>query len=140
MPECRQIVDRRGRVWTAVKVEWGEAEEEDFRFWYERLTPEQRVEAVADALEGCLKTRGRGDSPRLRRVHRRIECRWGAVSGDTAGEISTASGSERRLTSRTAPGAPLATARGTDSVCQLNSPAVSLVIDIVVRRPLSVGR
>ena len=74
MAEHKQVIDGRGRVWTVSKVQWHEAEEEDFRFWYDRLSPEERVEAVADALESCLKTRGLDAVPRLRRVHRRIEC------------------------------------------------------------------
>jgi hypothetical protein len=73
MPDQRQVVDRRGRIWTVSKVAWEEAEEEDFRFWYERLSPEERVEAVAEALESCMKTRGCHAIPRLRRVHRRIK-------------------------------------------------------------------
>ncbi len=55
----RRVRDGRGRVWTVSKVPWEEAEEEDFRFWYAGLTPEERVNAVAEALESCLKTRGR---------------------------------------------------------------------------------
>ena len=79
MPEQKKLTDRRGRTWTVSKVRWEEAEEEDFRFWYEQLTPEERVAAVADALEGCLKARGLHAVPRLRRVHRRVKCPWGAV-------------------------------------------------------------
>lgn len=78
MPERRRVVDARRRVWTVAKVAWEDAEAEDFRFWYEGLTPEERVEVVAESLEGCLKTRGRNGVPRLRRVHRRIRCPWGA--------------------------------------------------------------
>ncbi len=82
MSESKQVIDSRGRAWTVTKVSWKDAEEQDFRFWYEGLTPEERVEAVGDALEGCLKTRGLNAVPRLRRVHRRIERPWGTVSGD----------------------------------------------------------
>ncbi|MDP2896541.1 MAG: hypothetical protein Q8Q12_08265 [bacterium] len=82
MSKRREIVDSRGRVWAIAKVAWKEAEEEDFRFWYEGLTPEQRVEAVGEALEGCLKTRGIDAIPRLRRIHRRIKCPWGSLSRD----------------------------------------------------------
>ncbi len=82
MPERRRVVDGRGRVWTVAKVAWEDAQAEDFRFWYEGLTPEERVEVVAESLEGCLKTRGRNGVPRLRRVHRRIKRPWGAVSAD----------------------------------------------------------
>jgi hypothetical protein len=61
------------------KVRLSEAEEADFRFWYEGLSPEQRVEAVGEALESCLKARGADGVPRLRRVHRRVECPWRPV-------------------------------------------------------------
>ena len=50
MAEHKQVLDRRGRVWTVSRVQWREAEAEDFRFWYDKLSPEQRVEAVAGAL------------------------------------------------------------------------------------------
>src|SRR3990167_1903082 len=80
MSERIQIADRHGRTWTVAKVRRDQAEAEDFRFWYERLTPEQRVEAVAEALEGCLKTRGLDAIPRLRRVHRRVKRPSGTVS------------------------------------------------------------
>src|SRR5574341_1695107 len=82
MPKRRRVVDGQGRAWSVAKVSWKDAESEDFRFWHEGLTPEERVEAVAEALEGCLKTRGRNVIPRLRRVHRRIKRSWGAVSAD----------------------------------------------------------
>ena len=81
MSERVQITDSHGRTWTVAKVRRDQAEAEDFRFWYEGLTPERRVEAVAEALEGCLKTRGLDAVPRLRRVHRRVKRPWGAVSG-----------------------------------------------------------
>ena len=76
----QQVRDAGGRVWTITKVRRKDAEAADFRFWYEELTAEQRVEAVAEALESCLKTRGLDGIPRLRRVHRRIQCPWSAVS------------------------------------------------------------
>lgn len=57
------------------------AEEADFRFWYEGLTPKERVAAVADALESCLKTRGFDGIPRLRRVYCRIRAPWAKPRG-----------------------------------------------------------
>src|SRR3990172_10957041 len=81
MAERKRVIDGRGRTWTISKVGWDEAAEEDFQFWYEGLTPEERVEAAGDALEGRLKTRGLDAVPRLRRAHRRIERAWGEVSG-----------------------------------------------------------
>jgi hypothetical protein len=71
-----QVIERNGRKWIAAKVRWEEGEEADFRFWYDGLTPEQRVAAVAEALADCLKTRGLDGVPRFRRVHRRIKCPW----------------------------------------------------------------
>ena len=72
----RRVVDGRGGTWLVSKIPWQEAEEEDLRFWYERLTPEERVMAVGEALESCLTTRGLHAVPRLRRVHRRIRAPW----------------------------------------------------------------
>jgi hypothetical protein len=66
-------IDRWGRVWEARIVPHEEAEEEDFRFWYEGLTPEERVRAVEECLLSSLKTRGIDEIPRLRRVYRVIK-------------------------------------------------------------------
>jgi hypothetical protein len=68
--------DRHGRVWTASVLAESEAEEADFHFWYDELTPEQRVRAVEDCLLSALKARGIGEIPRLRRVARVIEPKW----------------------------------------------------------------
>ena len=68
-----ELRDRRGRVWTVSVVPKAEAEEEDFRFWYEELTPGQRVDLVSECLLDCLKTKGMNGLPRLRRVYRRVE-------------------------------------------------------------------
>src|SRR5579884_4072997 len=76
MGERARVVRRGGRLWTVRRVPRAEAVEADFRFWYEGLTAEERVEAVEAALESCLKTRGADGVPRLRRVHRRVECPW----------------------------------------------------------------
>jgi hypothetical protein len=65
-----KALDRHGRVWTGAVVRPEEAEEVDFRFWYDNLTPEERVEAVADCLLSSLKTQGIHEIPRLRRVSR----------------------------------------------------------------------
>lgn len=72
-----QAVDRHHRTWTATVVSEDEAEEADFRFWYEGLSPEERVDAVADCLLSSLKARGIREIPRLRRVHRVLERNWG---------------------------------------------------------------
>ncbi|MFN0204962.1 MAG: hypothetical protein ACKVS6_01455 [Planctomycetota bacterium] len=61
-----------GRIWTITKVKWTDAAKTDARFWYEKLTPAERVEAVYDALVNCYKTRGQR-VPRLRRIHRRVK-------------------------------------------------------------------
>jgi len=68
-----QIQDRRGRTWTLSIVPREEAEEEDFRFWYEELTPAQRVDLVSECLLSCLKAKGIDELPRLRRVSRRVK-------------------------------------------------------------------
>ena len=67
MGTLRKVLKRNGLAWTLSKVRLKDAEEEDFRFWYEGLTPEQRVKAVYDALEMCLKMKGVDAVPRLRR-------------------------------------------------------------------------
>src|SRR5687768_12187941 len=76
--ETKRVL-RDGRVWTISRVRVEDAEEADFRFWYENLTPGERVNAVADATLSCLKTRGINELPRFRRVHRRIKCPWGSL-------------------------------------------------------------
>lgn len=73
MEKRGQATDRHGRVWTAQVVSQEEAEEEDFRFWYEELTPEERVRAVADCTLSALKARGINEIPRLRKVCRVVE-------------------------------------------------------------------
>lgn len=73
MAKSRRILDKQGRTWTVSKVRWEDAEAEDLRFWYEELSPEQRVDAVYDALESSLKAKGIDAVPRLRRVHRLIK-------------------------------------------------------------------
>jgi len=64
------ISDRRGRTWTVTKVGWKEAEAEDFRFWYEELSPAERVLAV-DLKGAYLCCRGA-----LRGM---IAGRWGRI-------------------------------------------------------------
>lgn len=73
MSEIITLTDKHGRTWTIARVRLDQAEAEDARFWCDRLTPEERIEAVAAALESCLKTRGIDAIPRLRRVSRRIK-------------------------------------------------------------------
>jgi hypothetical protein len=68
-----QAVDRHGKTWAATVVSKREAEAEDFRFWYEELSPEGRVAAVADCLLSSLKTRDIHELPRLRRVSRVVK-------------------------------------------------------------------
>ena len=72
MKQQMRARDRQGRIWTVKKIRKRDAAEADFRFWYDGLTGEQRVEVVAEALESCLKARGPDGIPRLRRVHRRV--------------------------------------------------------------------
>ena len=53
-----QAVDEKGRTWTGVVLRMDEAEPEDFDFWFDGLSPEERVDAVDQCLISCLKTRG----------------------------------------------------------------------------------
>lgn len=73
MEKRGQATDRHGRVWVARVLSEAEAEEEDFRFWYEEMTPDERVRAVADCTLSALKAKGVHELPRLRRVCRVIE-------------------------------------------------------------------
>jgi hypothetical protein len=73
MKQRGQAIDRHGRTWTATVVSEAEAEEADFRFWYEGLSPQERVNAVQDCLLSALKAKGIREIPRLRRVHRVLE-------------------------------------------------------------------
>ena len=68
-------LDRHGRCWEARVLDQAEAEAEDFRFWYEDLSPVERVAAVADCLLSSLKAKGIHEIPRLRRVYRVLEQR-----------------------------------------------------------------
>jgi hypothetical protein len=73
MTSSKKKFKRYGQTWTVSKIRMPDAEDEDLRFWHESLTPEQRVDAVYDALEMCLKMKGVNAVPRLRRVHRLIK-------------------------------------------------------------------
>lgn len=68
--------DARGRRWSIALVPVEEAAAEDARFWWEELTPEQRVVAVDTCLESALKARGVPRVPRLRRTARVVKRRW----------------------------------------------------------------
>jgi len=43
------------------------ADAEDFRFWFEELTPEERVVAVGECTASSLRAHGITEVPRLRR-------------------------------------------------------------------------
>lgn len=62
--------DRHGRTWTAVILHEDEAEEADRRFWFEQMTPAERVLAVDGCTLSALKAKGINELPRLRRVAR----------------------------------------------------------------------
>lgn len=68
-----RAIDRHGRVWEARVLDQEEQEEADFVFWFEGMTPEDRVRAVGDCLLSSLKARGVNAIPRLRRVCRVVE-------------------------------------------------------------------
>ncbi len=65
-----QATDRHGRVWRAQTVTFEEGEEENWRFWHEALTPEQRIVATLECLTDSLKVQGKDELPRLRRISR----------------------------------------------------------------------
>ena len=64
-------VNLDGRVWTISKVSKEDATLESLRFW-QRCSPEERVDAMADCLLDWLKLRGIDEIPRLRRVSRKV--------------------------------------------------------------------
>ena len=101
MNERRRVVDGRRRPWTISQISWKEAEEEDLRFWYEQLTPEEQVEAVVGALENCLKARGLDAVPGLLGVHRRIRAPWAkpgsAEASPRQGHEETRDGSPAKI-------------------------------------------
>ncbi|MBK8977826.1 MAG: hypothetical protein IPM29_18105 [Planctomycetes bacterium] len=72
-PVDPQIVERAGRRWVVRRVRIEEQDDADFEFWFDGLTPEQRVEAVHEALESALLAQGADGVPGLRRVHRRVQ-------------------------------------------------------------------
>jgi hypothetical protein len=71
--QAGKTVDRHGRTWTATVLPVEESEREDFRFWFEELSPDERVKAVGECLASSLKARGVDELPRLRRVSRIVE-------------------------------------------------------------------
>jgi hypothetical protein len=73
MEKRGQATDRHGRVWEARVLSEGEGEEEDFRFWFEGMTPEERVRAVEECLLSSLRAKGINEIPRLRRVYRVVK-------------------------------------------------------------------
>jgi hypothetical protein len=76
MMERGSAIDKHGRMWKARVMTMAEAEEEDFRFWFEGLSPEDRVNVVDSCLIGCLKTRGADGTAGLRRVFRIVKRKW----------------------------------------------------------------
>jgi hypothetical protein len=71
-----QATDRYGRTWEAVVVDNAEAAAADFAFWYDKLTPKERVAAVEDCLLSSLKAKGIDELPRFRRVSRVVQRSW----------------------------------------------------------------
>jgi hypothetical protein len=73
MEKRGQAADRHGKIWVGTIVRFDEAEENDFLFWYEGMSPDERVNAVSSCMEGAIKTRGDNAGKRLRRVFRIIK-------------------------------------------------------------------
>jgi len=66
--------DAKGRLWQVALVPTERADEEDARFWYEELSPEERVVAVHACVKSALAAQGVEHVPRLRRVARFVPC------------------------------------------------------------------
>lgn len=73
MEQRGKATDRHGRQWSATVIRRSEEADEDFRFWYDNLTPEQRVQEVEECLLSALKAKGIDEIPRLRRVSRVVQ-------------------------------------------------------------------
>ena len=67
--ERSRVRDRRGRVWTVSVVPLKDADDEDFHFW-SSMSPDARVALMSECLLDGLKTRGKRELPRFRRVYR----------------------------------------------------------------------
>ncbi|NOY92007.1 MAG: hypothetical protein GXP55_12490 [Deltaproteobacteria bacterium] len=67
--------DAKGRLWQVAVVPSALADEEDARFWYEELSPEERVMAVHECVKSALLAQGMEHVPRLRRVARVVQRR-----------------------------------------------------------------
>lgn len=67
---------RRGVEWTITVRSQEEARGADATYWHDRLTPEERVAAVADCTLSALKTRGYRELPRVEPVVRVIDAPW----------------------------------------------------------------
>lgn len=68
--------DRHGKTWVATVVAKEEAAQADFDFWFDNLTPNERVAAVEDCLLSSLKAQGINELPRFRRVSRVVQRDW----------------------------------------------------------------
>jgi hypothetical protein len=68
--------DRHGKTWVATVVAKEEAAQADFDFWFDNLTPNERVAAVEDCLLSSLKAQGIEGLPRFRRVYRVVQRNW----------------------------------------------------------------
>jgi hypothetical protein len=66
--------DTEGRVWEIALVPLALADSADFDYW-QRLSPEARVEAVFECTASALKAQGKSHVPRLRRVARTVQLR-----------------------------------------------------------------
>lgn len=73
MEKRGQAIDRHGRVWEGRVVRKSEADQADFDYWFEGMSPEERVLAVEDCLLSSLKAQGVNAIPRLRRVSRVVQ-------------------------------------------------------------------
>ena len=70
MEERGRTTDRHGRVWKATVVRRDDVADDDFRSWFDNLTPEERVLQVEEGLLSSLKAQGINEIPRLQKVAR----------------------------------------------------------------------
>lgn len=67
-----QSIQRNGEEWTIRRLHNSEQEDADFEFWFQ-MTPEQRVMAVAECTESCLKAKGKTAKQPFQQVYRRVK-------------------------------------------------------------------
>ena len=73
MSEPDRTIQRDSELWTIHRVHHSQQEEADLDFWLEQMTPEQRVMAVYECTESCLKAKDEHGNQPFRRIYRRVK-------------------------------------------------------------------